>query len=212
LSKGRDLKENNLLPHDGEAILIHDKGYRWLAHDFVEELTGQRRSSVIDIATLPAQEEVYSERTSVFFKHTHVFRILDKKRNTLVYVALSEPPVESFPGRKVALVGGELLNRLAYQPPPVARRSRWGGKIQSFHSELQCHLPTPQPVSQLFRRPGFLPVGVEKLFGGSMPQRRIFAAMPMRPRRHARHGQFATEYSCRFHLPRHGAQARHRCP
>jgi alkylated DNA repair dioxygenase AlkB len=33
LSKGRDLKENNLLPHDGEAILIHDNStdFDWVA-------------------------------------------------------------------------------------------------------------------------------------------------------------------------------------
>jgi CreA protein len=43
-----------------------------------------------DLATLPDREKVYSESTSIFFKHTHVFRIVDKKRNTLIYVAISD--------------------------------------------------------------------------------------------------------------------------
>src|SRR5580693_5224698 len=33
-----------------------------------------------DMAKLPDEEAVYSARTSVFFKHTQVYRILDKKR------------------------------------------------------------------------------------------------------------------------------------
>jgi catabolite regulation protein CreA len=36
----------------------------------------------VDLATLTDREEVYSARTSVFFKRTHVYRVLDKKRNT----------------------------------------------------------------------------------------------------------------------------------
>src|SRR5690349_23160569 len=30
-----------------------------------------------DIASLPKEESVYSERTSVLFKHTHVYRLID---------------------------------------------------------------------------------------------------------------------------------------
>jgi CreA protein len=57
-----------------------------------------------DIATLSAEESVYSERTSIFFKHTHVFRIVDKKRNTLVYVALSDKIVQGSPQNSVSTV------------------------------------------------------------------------------------------------------------
>src|SRR5436853_7502356 len=35
-----------------------------------------------DISKLPSDEKVYSESTSLFFKHTHVFRTIDKARNT----------------------------------------------------------------------------------------------------------------------------------
>jgi hypothetical protein len=50
------------------------------------------------------EESVYSERTSIFFKHTHVFRIVDKKRNTLVYVALSDKIVQGSPQNSISTV------------------------------------------------------------------------------------------------------------
>src|ERR1700686_4528278 len=56
-----------------------------------------------DISKLPDEESVYSERTSIFFKHTHVFRIVDKKRNTL-YVALSDKIVQGSPQNSISTV------------------------------------------------------------------------------------------------------------
>jgi CreA protein len=61
-------------------------------------------SITTDIGKLPEEESVYSERTSIFFKHTHVFRIIDKKRNTLVYIALSDKIVEGSPQNSVSTV------------------------------------------------------------------------------------------------------------
>jgi CreA protein len=58
----------------------------------------------IDIAALGDRKEVYSARTSVFFKHTHVFRILDKKRNTLVYLAISDRLIEGSPQNAISTV------------------------------------------------------------------------------------------------------------
>src|SRR5947208_10292291 len=49
----------------------------------------------VDVASLPGEESVYSARTSVFFKHTHVYRIVDKQRNTLVYLAISDKIIRS---------------------------------------------------------------------------------------------------------------------
>src|ERR1700730_14418279 len=37
----------------------------------------------VDVVTLAGEEAVYSSHTSVFFKHTHVYRVVDKQRNTL---------------------------------------------------------------------------------------------------------------------------------
>ena len=58
----------------------------------------------VDLAKLPEEEAVYSERTSIFFKHTHVFRIADRKRNTLVYLAISDKIVEGSPQNAISSV------------------------------------------------------------------------------------------------------------
>jgi CreA protein len=57
-----------------------------------------------DLAKLPDEEAMYSARTSVFFKHTQVYRILDKKRNTLVYVAISDKIIEGSPQNSISSV------------------------------------------------------------------------------------------------------------
>jgi len=58
----------------------------------------------VDLATLTDQEEVYSARTSIFFKHTHVYRTLDRKRNTLVYLAISDRLIEGSPQNAISTV------------------------------------------------------------------------------------------------------------
>jgi CreA protein len=40
----------------------------------------------------------------VFFKHTHVYRIVDNKRNTLVYLAISDKIVNGSPYNAVSSV------------------------------------------------------------------------------------------------------------
>ena len=58
----------------------------------------------VDLASLTDREEVYSARTSIFFKRTHVYRVLDKKRNTLVYLAISDKLVEGSPQNAISTV------------------------------------------------------------------------------------------------------------
>ncbi len=57
-----------------------------------------------DIEKLEAREKVYTEHTSIFFKHTNVFRIVDKKRKTLVYLAISDKLVEGSPQNAISTV------------------------------------------------------------------------------------------------------------
>ena len=57
-----------------------------------------------DVSKLPDEEQVYSERTSIFFKKTHVFRIVDRKRNTLVYLAISDKIVNGSPQNSISTV------------------------------------------------------------------------------------------------------------
>jgi CreA protein len=58
----------------------------------------------VDLDKLPENEKVYAEHTSIFFKHTNVFRTVDKKRNTLVYVAISDKFVEGSPQNSISTV------------------------------------------------------------------------------------------------------------
>jgi CreA protein len=58
----------------------------------------------IDPKRLPEEEEVYSTRTSILFKNTHVFRMYDEKRNTLVYLAISDKIVEGSPQSSLSTV------------------------------------------------------------------------------------------------------------
>ncbi len=58
----------------------------------------------VDIGKLPEEAQVYTEKTSIFFKHTHVYRILDKKRNTLVYLAISDKIINGSPQNAISTV------------------------------------------------------------------------------------------------------------
>lgn len=53
---------------------------------------------------VPKQEEVFSERASVFFKHTRVVRMVDPKRNALVYLVYSDRLIEGSPQNSVTAV------------------------------------------------------------------------------------------------------------
>jgi CreA protein len=58
----------------------------------------------IDVSSLTDGEQVYSARTSIFFKRTHVYRMVDKKRNTLVYLAISDKLIEGSPQNSISTV------------------------------------------------------------------------------------------------------------
>ncbi len=58
----------------------------------------------VDLGKLPEKDQVYSERHSIFFKRTHVYRLVDKKRNTLVYLAISDKIVNGSPYNAVSSV------------------------------------------------------------------------------------------------------------
>jgi CreA protein len=57
-----------------------------------------------ELSGLTDGEEVYSSRTSIFFKRTHVYRMLDKKRNTLVYLAISDKLIDGSPQNAISTV------------------------------------------------------------------------------------------------------------
>jgi CreA protein len=53
---------------------------------------------------LPAQQEIFSERQSILFKKLRVVRMVDRKRNTLIYLTYSDRLVEGSPKNSVTAV------------------------------------------------------------------------------------------------------------
>jgi CreA protein len=53
---------------------------------------------------LPDQETAFSENTSVLFKETRVTRLFDRKRNTLVYIAVSRKLIDGAPANSLSTV------------------------------------------------------------------------------------------------------------
>lgn len=53
---------------------------------------------------LPQQEEVFSERASLVFKHVRVVRMVDAKRNALVYLVYSDRLIDGSPKNSVTAV------------------------------------------------------------------------------------------------------------
>ena len=53
-----------------------------------------------DLSTLPEKEEAFSEKTSIFFKATRIYRVPDVKRNALIYLAVSSKVIEGSPAKR----------------------------------------------------------------------------------------------------------------
>jgi CreA protein len=58
----------------------------------------------VDLSKLRENEEVFSEKTSIFFKTTRIYRLVDKPRNTLVYLAISTKIVNGSPANAISTV------------------------------------------------------------------------------------------------------------
>jgi CreA protein len=58
----------------------------------------------VDLGKLPADEEVFSEKTSIFFKATRIYRIPDVKRNILIYLAVSSKIINGSPANAISVV------------------------------------------------------------------------------------------------------------
>jgi CreA protein len=57
-----------------------------------------------DISKLPDNEEVFTEKTSIIFKATRIYRMLDKKHNALVYLGVSSKIVSGSPFNSISSV------------------------------------------------------------------------------------------------------------
>src|ERR1700686_4545079 len=58
----------------------------------------------VDLSKLTDNEEVFTEKTSIIFKATRIYRVLDKKHNTLVYLAVSSKIISGSPFNSVSSV------------------------------------------------------------------------------------------------------------
>jgi CreA protein len=81
------------------------KGAVGLAEDKAEASIACRQVGPISFAKpLPKQEEMFSERISLVFKRLRVVRMVDTKRNALVYLTYSDRVIEGSPQNSVTVV------------------------------------------------------------------------------------------------------------
>lgn len=76
-----------------------------LAEDKAEASVACRQVGPISFAkALPRQEEVFTERASILFKRIRVVRMVDPKRNALVYLVYSDRVIEGNPQNSITAV------------------------------------------------------------------------------------------------------------
>lgn len=81
------------------------KGAFGVAEDRSEASIACRQIGPITISKpIKAQEEIFSERTSLVFKRLRIVRMVDTKRHSLVYLTYSDRVIEGSPQNSVAVV------------------------------------------------------------------------------------------------------------
>ena len=81
------------------------KGALGMAEDKSEASIACRQVGPISFAKpLPMQEEMFNDRISLVFKKIRVVRMVDRKRNTLVYLTYSDRVIEGSPQNSVTAV------------------------------------------------------------------------------------------------------------
>jgi CreA protein len=81
------------------------KGALGVAEDKSDASIACRQVGPIAVSQpLPQQEEVFNERISLVFKKLRIVRMVDKKRNTLVYLTYSDRLIEGSPQNSVTAV------------------------------------------------------------------------------------------------------------
>jgi len=81
------------------------KGGLGLAEDKAEASIACRQVGPVSFAKpIERQEEMFNERISLVFKKLRVVRMVDRKRNTLVYLTYSDRVIEGSPQNSVTAV------------------------------------------------------------------------------------------------------------
>ena len=100
-----DPKVNGVTCYVSRAKTGGVKGAVGVAEDLAEASIACRQVGPISFTKkLPVQEEMFSERISLVFKKLRVVRMVDAKRNTLVYLTYSDRVVEGSPENSVTAV------------------------------------------------------------------------------------------------------------
>jgi CreA protein len=58
----------------------------------------------VELSALKDREEVFTQRTSIFFKKTRIYRLLDRPHNALVYLAISSKIINGSPANAISTV------------------------------------------------------------------------------------------------------------
>ncbi len=100
-----DPKVNGVTCYVSRAKTGGVSGALGLAEDKAEASIACRQVGPVSITQpLPKREEVFSERQSILFKRLRVVRMVDVKRNTLVYLTYSDFLVDGSPKNSVTAV------------------------------------------------------------------------------------------------------------
>lgn len=100
-----DPKVNGVTCYLSRAKTGGIKGALGLAEDKSEASIACRQVGPVSIAQpLPEQEEIFNERISLVFKKLRIVRMVDKKRNALVYLTYSDRLIEGSPQNSVTVV------------------------------------------------------------------------------------------------------------
>jgi CreA protein len=100
-----DPKVNGVTCYVSRAKTGGVSGALGLAEDKSEASIACRQVGPVSVARpLPQQEEVFSERISLVFKRLRIVRMVDRQRNTLVYLTYSDRLIDGSPKNSVTAV------------------------------------------------------------------------------------------------------------
>lgn len=100
-----DPKVSGVTCHVSQARTGGVKGSLGLAEDPSQFSIACRQIGPITLpAKLSDDEVVFSEDTSLLFKETKIHRFIDRKRNVLIYLALSRKLVDGAPANSISTV------------------------------------------------------------------------------------------------------------
>jgi CreA protein len=100
-----DPKVGGVTCHVSRAKTGGIKGAIGIAEDKAEASIACRQVGPISFTgPLPQQEEVFNERLSILFKKLRIVRIVDAKRNTLVYLTYSDRLIDGSPKNSITAV------------------------------------------------------------------------------------------------------------